>query len=202
MKSILTKNQQKTFGPKTIGIDVVSATIRYDDRCGNGHNTFSISGWLKSPGVYRREIYGLNHEEIANFFPELKKYIKWSLMSSNGPMHYLANTLYHAGDKDCYGFRKGEQKRDKKSGLLTWKPKKYSNEYVYSDNEPIVTVEYEPVLGEGKERDLNAARNSAIWPEATDEELCSPDLEQKLKDRLPGLIEEFKKDVEELGFVF
>ena len=202
MTSILTKNQQKTFGPKMIGIEVVSVTIRYDDRCGNGHNTFSITGNSKLLGYYGGESYGCIHEEIAKFFPELKKYIKWHLMSSDGPMHYLANTLYHAGDKDCYGYRKGEQQRDKKSGLLIWKPKKYTNEYIYGNNEPIVTIEYEPVLGEGKERDLNTARNSAIWPEATGEELCSPDLEQKLKDRLPGLIAEFKKDVEELGFVF
>ena len=203
MTSKLTKNQKKTF-VKTLPITTsiygekvpkITVTIRYDDRCGNGHNSFSITGEIGGSS-------GCIHEEIAKHFPELKKYIKWHLMSSDGPMHYLANTLYLAGDKDYNGCRKGEQRRCKRSGLLIWKPKTYSNEYVYGNNQPIVTVEYEPLLGEGKERDLDGARRAAIWPEATDEDLCSPDLEQKLKARLPALIEEFRKDVEELGFVF
>lgn len=51
---------------------------------------------------------GGSHEDIAKHFPELKKYIKWHFMNSDGPMHYIANTIYHASDKDCRGKRKNE----------------------------------------------------------------------------------------------
>lgn len=54
----------------------------------------------------------------------------------------------------------------------------------------------------GKERELDAARIAAVWMEATDEELCAPDLKEKLEARLPGLLLEFKKDVESLGLVY
>lgn len=51
---------------------------------------------------------GCIHEDIVKHFPELRPYIKWHLCSSGEPLHYLANTLYHANDKDCWGKRKGE----------------------------------------------------------------------------------------------
>jgi hypothetical protein len=54
---------------------------------------------------------GCIHEDIAKHFPELMPYIKWHLTSTDGPMHYLANTLYHANDKDCWGKRKGEPRQ-------------------------------------------------------------------------------------------
>lgn len=49
----------------------------------------------------------------------------------------------------------------------------------------------------GKERNLEAARNCAAWPEATDEQLCLPEAELKalLEARLPPLMAEFKADV-------
>lgn len=50
----------------------------------------------------------------------------------------------------------------------------------------------------GKEPDLEAARRVAIWPEAELEDFT----EENLKARLPGLIEAFRKDIEELGFTF
>jgi len=57
-------------------------------------------------------------------------------------------------------------------------------------------------FGEGKERDLDGARSAAVWPDATDEDLISPGLEQRLIDRLPALMAEFKAAVESLGFVY
>lgn len=75
--------------------------------------------------------------------------------------------------------------------------------------EAVKTIDFEIVkvptsFSEGKEREFDEARSFALWPEATDEQLSLPpeELKQLLLDRLPGLIEEFKKDVEELGFVF
>ena len=57
---------------------------------------------------------------------------------------------------------------------------------------------------EGKERDLDAARRAACWPEATDEQLCLPrtELEDLLMERLPGLLEDFRRDVEAAGFLW
>ncbi len=57
---------------------------------------------------------------------------------------------------------------------------------------------------EGKEPDLEAARRSAIWPEATDEQLRLPEEQVKelLLARLPKLMEDFRKEMEGLGFVY
>lgn len=42
-------------------------------------------------------------------------------------------------------------------------------------------------------------KNQTIWPEATLEQLQD---EEALLARLPGLLEEFKRDVESLGFTY
>lgn len=153
MTSILTKNQVKVCGPRKIegyGANTyIKAEVRHDDRCGNGHNAFSITGEIYVPGRRDCEACGCLHNEIAKSFPELAPFIKWHLCSTDGPMHYLANTLYHAGD-----------------------------------------------------RDLDAARSCAIWPEATDEDLLAPDLKAKLENRLPALMAEFRAAVESLGLVY
>lgn len=98
--SVLVYSNTKEFGPRTIklkGEDItVRAHVRWDDRCKNGHNTFSITGeyldrryqnWSSAAG-------GCIRDEISAAFPELKKYIKWHLVSSDGPLHYVANALY------------------------------------------------------------------------------------------------------------
>ena len=150
MESLLTKHQVKTFGPKPISgwgkNAVIKAEVRYDDQCGNGHNSFAITGEIYTPGRRDVEACGCLHDDIAKHFPELTPFIKWHLTSSNGPLHYIANTTYWA-----------------------------------------------------KQGNLEYARNSAVWPDATLEQLCD---EQLLLDRLPRLLEEFKTDIESLGFVF
>ena len=100
MKTILTKHQTKTeritikdsklypeYNGRTLAIE-----LRYDDECGNGHNSFSITG---SAGG-RHGIGGCIHEFIIEQAPEYRKFIKWHLTSSDGPMHYVANSMYHA----------------------------------------------------------------------------------------------------------
>lgn len=47
--------------------------------------------------------------------------------------------------------------------------------------------------------DLKAARSTAIWPEATLKQLQS---KKALLERLPGLMECFRRDIEKLGFIF
>jgi hypothetical protein len=59
-------------------------------------------------------------------------------------------------------------------------------------------------VGEGKPRDLNAARSCAVWPDATDAELCADpaQLEARLRERLPSLMEAFRADMERIGFLW
>ena len=157
-KSILTKSQFKTF-TKKINYDgtdcTMSVTLRYDDECNNGHNTFSITGRIKG-GKYGRYGYeidmaGCLHDKIKKYFPEFAHLIKWHLCDSDGPMYYLENTLYWV-----------------------------------------------------KEGNLEYAKNTAIWQKASDAEFkCNQvELTQKLLNRLPDLMKEFRKDIEALGFIY
>lgn len=122
-------------------------------------------------------------------------------------MHYIANTLYLASDKDCYGLKKGEKRqiRNGKTGKLCWILDSDSRleKYVDSDTNPTgsVILKYSPLyrIGEGKELDLDAARRYAVCPDATIEQLQS---KEALQARLPALMKEFKKDVESLGLVY
>ena len=158
MESVLTKKQVKTFKRAYVedGREyVLIAKVRYDDECGNGHNTFSITGeiWRAKNGqpIGRDcESCGCIHDDIAKHLPELAPYIKWHLVSSDEPMHYIANTVYHAQ----------------------------------------------------KAANLDHARSTAAWPDATDEDLLAPGLEVRLQARLPRLMEEFRAAIEALGFVY
>src|SRR6185369_2717706 len=117
----------------------------------------------------------------------MRELIKWHLCSTDEPMHYIANTLYHAGDRDCWGLRKGEFQQHTSrgkyqaegvEGVPHWELKipDRENRDIYAAEKPApIVCEWQPSgkTGEGKERDLNAARASAIWPEATDEQLSA-----------------------------
>ena len=193
----------------------VQAIIRYDDQCRNGHASFAITGdvW-GSDGLHSR--CGCVHEDIAEAFPELAPFLKWHLMNADGPTYYVENTHYHARLEDHWGLLKDQKRqiKDRKTGQLAWRLG-YLNEkgeeveapqqYVDGDIAPEVGVKlaYVPwcYIGEGKERDLPAARTSAIWPEATDDQLCLPkeELEALLQSRLPQLIADFKADLKKLG---
>lgn len=157
--SVLTTKQVKTFGPKefTYGSDRyrITAQVRYDDSCGNGHNSFAITADIKRLNRTRwvDDSCGMCHKDVAKNFPELAPLLKWHLCSSDGPMHYLANTRYHI-QQDA----------------------------------------------------LDYARSTAIWPEASNGELIDllykGGLDDKLQERLPALMREFKAAVESLGLVY
>jgi hypothetical protein len=83
---------------------------------------------------------------IGEHFPELQQYFKWHLTSTDGPMHYIANTIYWANQGN-----------------------------------------------------LEYARNSAIWPDATLEQLSDRSL---LENRLSALMDSFKQDMQKLGFTY
>ena len=265
--SKLVKHQSKSFS-KAIDYEGKPATIvtrlRYDDECGNGHNSFSITGDIYRLGKsHNPEVCGCIHDEIAEHFPEFKHLIKWHLTASDGPMHYLANTTYHAGNRDCWGKLKGEPKQFETKIHFNDVPipvKGYPESFVkflqttkvseleiieiahvdqpnenykfdphytfkgyndgvwyrcpFSDSQEAeqflkalqtCKIEYKTeaiAWGEGKERDLNAARSSAVWPEATDAELCSDNLRDLLIARLPKLMSEFRRDMEAIGFEY
>ena len=152
--------QERKFGAEYINehgeTEVLKAVVRHDDRCENGHNTFSVTASLYVGYVERA--CGCLHDEICERIPELAPFIKWHLCSTDGPLHYVANTVYHVNSK----------------------------EFAYHWEGP----------------DLDAARRSAIWPDATDEALIEPWLEQRLADRLPALLEDFQAAVESLGLTY
>lgn len=193
----------------------MSVEIRFDDECANGHMSFAITATVYTDESRRRRdcaAGGCLHEGIAAVFPKLAPLIKWHLMSTDGPMHYLANTLYHAGDRDCNGLRAGEVRQFKngKTGQLAWilEATEKLPQYVDSDTQPTetATMRYVPWnrVGEGKTRDFAAARSCAVWPDATDEQLSLPkeDLQTLLAARLPGLIAEFRADMERIGMLW
>lgn len=202
----------------------ISVTLRFDDECNNGHETFSIVGTISEERGDRglREVASgcCVHDEIAEHFPELRHLIKWHLTGTDGPMYYLANTLFLAGDLDCHGLAKGEvrQIRNGRNGELCW-------EQVAIDPDgnavPLSQIprtaegekpadswrlEWRPWCrtGIGKAREFEAARRAAVWPEATDEELSRPraELEEALKARLPPLLAAFKADMLACGFLW
>jgi hypothetical protein len=95
----------------------IRAELRFDDECGNGHNTFALTGTVYGPARKRPGAKyasapaiagGCLHEDVARVFPELAPLVRWHLCSSDEPMHYLANTVFHAGDRDHNGRRAGE----------------------------------------------------------------------------------------------
>jgi len=238
-------------------------TIRYDDECGNGKNSFSMitsrerqkrdGEWVMTSGGCA------DHSEIEKYFPNLKHLVKWHLFDTSGPMHYLANTLYHAEEVEG-GQVIGYEERLKFRGFpMTFKinkaffqflkerqehgsnwdheiypvayRKRPGNDYKFGPKwtflpyeaddwykAPFDTeeeaVEFQKCLKEcggfetvkipnrwteEKKADIEAARRSAVWPEATLEQLQNESL---LVERLPSQVEEFKNDIERLGFTY
>ena len=93
-KTILTKNQKIKLEKREIkycGEDCyICPIIRYDDECGNGHNTFSITCDIRNlNGVWQAG--GCLHDEFKKAYPEYAHLIKWHLCSSDGQLYYLKN---------------------------------------------------------------------------------------------------------------
>jgi len=218
--SILTKKQvreyRKTFeenGRKYL----LKAFVRYDDSCRNGHNTFVVTGELDDITYSIKAVAGgCLHEEIRKHFPDLRPLLKWHHCTSEGPLHYIDNTIYHASNRDHWGLLAGEFRQHTSrgkyqnngvEGIPNWELEKPDVKDVYATECPKpITLTWKPsgIIGHGKERDLQEARSSAIWPEATDEQLCQTkeQLEEMLKARLPKLMQEFRTMIESLGFVY
>ncbi len=210
-------NQQWATSRRVDAHHTITATLRFDDSCKNGHATFSITGEVRDTRYKGDSGYvtrGCIHDEIAAHFPDLAYLIPWHLTSTDGPIHYIANTVYLAGDRDHYGLRAGEvrQIRHGGNGPLSWKLERVSGDdlpkYADGDTCPAETQTFAYVpwtrTGEGKARELDAARRVAVWPDATDAELCAePDvLREALANRLPALLARFRADMDSCGFVW
>lgn len=193
--------------------------IRFDDNCKNGRASFAITGDISIPGKRDCEACGCLHEDIAKVFPELAHLIKWHLCATDGPMHYVANTVYLAGDRDHNGLRKGEARQivNGRTGKPCWvlqeaasgEPVHALTKYFDGDESDLPAppeLVWVPMLriGEGKERDLDAARRTAVWPNATDAELCADkaELTAKLEARLPMLIGLFRGEMNAAGLLW
>lgn len=140
------------------GLVDIYVTVRFDGQCGNGHNTMSVTGNIYEKGERSDRgviAAGCIHEEVLTLFPELKEAVDFHLCSTDGPMHYIVNTLYHARNR-------------------------------------------EDMSKEVDASNLKAARSCAIWPTAELEDFT----EEKLLERLPGLLERLKSVVESLGMVY
>jgi hypothetical protein len=86
----------------------IRVSLRFDDSCRNGYMSFGITGEIYKPGARDIEAGGCIHDEIQRYFPELAPLVQWHLFDTRGPIHYIANTVYHASDRDHRGKRAGE----------------------------------------------------------------------------------------------
>lgn len=209
----------KGYGPG----GMMTVTIRHDDNCKNGHETFSITADVITTESKRNNDIaagGCMHDEIVKVFPELAHLIKWHLCSTDGPMHYIVNTTYAAGCLDYNGLLEGERRQIRsRTGELCWRLvaiDQAGNEVelyqleknTHAETKPACpyTLEYRPwcTVGKGKARELESARSIAIWPEATDDQLKLPkaELTKLLEARLPALLADFRQAVESCGFMF
>lgn len=88
--------------------NAVVAEVRFTTIGGNAEPSLGITGALYGPDriphearivFEKRTLWmwgcGCVHREISEAFPELEPYLKFHLSSPSGPMHYIANGLYH-----------------------------------------------------------------------------------------------------------
>jgi hypothetical protein len=243
--------------------------VRFDDECRNGHNSFAITAEVRCPGARDIEAGGCLHDDIAAIFPELAPLIAWHLCDVNGPMHYLSNTIYLAGDRDHWGLLKGQPHQFETAVVFGDNPIKHplkkafatflqaaaphngrtafdfeviaidhknrgGNDYKFgpkftfggygsewhdcpfaSEAEALnflaalqtcspKFIKVATSWGEGKARDLDGARRVAVWPDASDEILCSDadTLRAALVARLPGLVARMRADIERAGLAW
>lgn len=201
----LVKKQKLKFR-KELPNGYIEATVRHDDQCGNGHNSFGITGEIyeriRNTGRYHLDVCGCIHEEIKKHFPELTPLLKWHLSSTDGPMHYIANTVYHATAISKHQDKFHTYLTDPELGIRKQHLGIHTGDEVKAiraryGNDCVTTEEW--FNGMAKGEDLAAARRSAVWPDATIENLKD---KEQLTARLPALMSEFQSDVESLGLAF
>jgi len=210
--SVITKRQVDKFS-----VDIpdgqLDIEIRYDDECGNRHNSFAITGSeydrrdripyesCKDTHVGRRWFGcgGCMHDEILEVVKNnpmelsedtVKKAVLYHLMSSDSPMYYLENTLYHAeAHPPVNGYLYFEDKNIKgsrsclKAGTVVEMEKLAVPDPKYS-----VEVDEESY----KLFSLKGVQYCGMWPELTSDDIDVL-FPLKLLNRYWGIMEEFKK---------
>lgn len=184
----------------------VAVDIHWYRLGGNEHKHLSIIGMVSDSTGKWLQSCGQVAEDIARVYPELRHILKWHLCSLDGPMFYLENTLYHAGDDGKGEIRYAPIAPGSTTMAPMWERDLPSGGHVgikvSATRPPDEVLGWRPVLREGKARDFEAARRTAIWPEATDEQLSLPEHELRalLVERLPRLLQQFRADMAALGF--
>lgn len=199
--------QVKTFGPVFYSEGGrkyrIYAKVRFDDSCGNGYNTLGITADIDEQrgGHWCEYAGGCCHDEIAKHFPELRGILKFHLCGWNGPMHYVANTVYHAsqhGATHAWVYYTGPNDPAGLGGtgerLLTYATAAKAKTAEGKDGYRVVWDEKTI-----KVRNLDHARSTAAWPDATDAELTEPGLDERLAERLPALLVELRAAIESVG---
>lgn len=157
--------------------------VRWDDSCGNGHNSFAMTGAVyHTPDIEIAKAHknndrmigrcGCVHDAIAAAFPQFKHLLKWHLCSSDEPMHYTANAKFWAGFSP------------------TWPPADDPNQqkfYPANYDHLRSTIVYGALP-----EDLNEDVETMNWIF----------LKAFLIDRLPKLIYQMRAEIEEFGFVW
>ncbi len=159
---------------------VLAVDLRFDDDCNNGHNSFSMCADVTTPASRSRndiEAGGQLHAEIARVFPELAPLSRWHLVSSDGPMHYEANTLYWLGWQGwCSGGPTNPPNLDYARRVACWPDMP----------ESFVCPEH--------------SRNALGLRSKAEHEAASAHIRKALADRLSGLLAEFRAAIEGAGF--
>jgi hypothetical protein len=153
-------------------------SIRHDDECKNGHNSFSITGEVIGK-IGRYIAGGCLHDDIERAFPELAHLIKWHLSSTDGPMHYIANTLYWLGYQGYCGPEKNNPPNidfARKSAVWLDMP------------ESLVCPSELQSMKVGESKQAKTALSDAVA--------------DQLASRLPALLKSMQADIESIGFEF
>ena len=83
--------------------EIFTAKLRLDDRNGNGHDDFSITGEIKKGR--RIESCGCLQDEMLKVFPELDFMIALHCSDSKGyPMYFIGNGYYYAKNESLATF--------------------------------------------------------------------------------------------------
>jgi hypothetical protein len=177
----------------------ITVELRFDDQCKNDHETFTITADIRENG--REYMGGCCHDEIAQHFPEFAPLIKWHLTSTDGPIHYVANTIYHADEhgpnKAWIYFNAPADPlglQDAKEKLLCYCDADKAHE---AESTPGYRVQWDAKTA--KVANFDHARSAAVWPDATIEQLRD---KAALEARLPGLLAEFKAAMLSAGFLW
>lgn len=243
----------KAYGQATICFDSLEEK--------NTSSYFSLTGNFAASSKHWTG--GCCHDLIAMVFPELAHLEKWHLLHPEEQATSVANTLYLAGNRDCYGRLAGEpcdwdwhvkfggfpitvkvgekfkewlEQAVEDGTKLVVKAVPYiergsgpkydfSPYYSFEGHDvewhrcpfktlheaeafalafnagPVSFIAVPTRFSAGKERELDKARQSARWPEATDEALSLPkdELRALLEARVPLLRAEFYAALAEMG---